>query len=601
MILTSLCATASFDLTFDPVKNNVEILGPYIRYNFLNPPFSIGQNPIAKEDIGLSINSDSKGKTKIIAFWPKFLMDHGKVRIFNKKKKRIRMEKFHNLDLTAKDEHFWQLELSSNADRNQKDLKKGVQVCIEDILPKTKIKICSDWMQLQGQKFVASKPSNAFRVLFNGKKVPTNAQIEIPANANNINFVVKYRSGFTIKIKDTVHRVKLEEISLNIKEKTVGIKSDYKRARKAQLTWPQKLSKYSKEKNYYKDEFKNNVNWPVELEDVEMEFSPFEEGGGIQLYGLSFNTIPDKNFSLALDSNAPIATYSDSVVLRGFKATEEKVFGTSKDSLKVASTNDKFLWTFHATKKGSLNKDSLVYARLDGEKFYFSRKVFRGHQFSAALDFTFGSSLNLDFVPGYLFQAEYWPEKIFSRHPFLFQRWGLGISRLQTFSPITISRVDSDGQVTRGENWLVNYTRFDLMARFTRGVRPVQSSFGAIVRYNIPEFIRANDTLSPHLLGFGLFWHTAPVRLVDEFFNAVPFFRYPKWMELSIVYYPITFDSAFTSNFALSYDARGRIFFTPQWFMDASASVTIFSFTKEGDIDAAVATAQGTLGIGYQF
>lgn len=592
----------SQNLIFDAEKNKVDIIGPFIKYNFLNPPFSFGTHPIAKADFSITVGESENGKSGLWVRWPSFFMQRGVIKVVGRKRRTWVKQKFDNLDIEADESGSHRTHIPMAGKSLEAALKGPLQFCITDSGRDYKVTGCSDRLKPNGDSLVPVKETKNTKIQLNGKPLPKNAQIEIPPSTHKIDLKIQMDSGFKIRIKTRVHRVKLADINLNIHKKTVGISPQGKKTRKAKLTWKEKIKKYIGPRNYYQEKFKDQEDWPIALKDVEMEFSSSEEVAGALIYGLSFSEIPTKDFAMRLDKKAPIATYNKKVVLRGFKDPDESIFGTSKGSLKVSSTGDRFLWTFNAPKKGDINKDHLVYGQPNSDsKFYFSRRVFRGHQFSIALDGTIGTSLALEPIFGYMVQAEYWPEKVFSRHPALFQRWGIGVSRIQTFSPLTITRTFSDDSPSVEEEWQIHYTRIDLMGRFSKGVRPVKSSFGAMIRYNIPTFVRPTENTSPHLLGVGLFWHTAPFRIVDEILNVAPFFRYPKWLELSAVYYPVSLSGNFNLGFALSYDARGRIFFAPQWFLSASTSATLISFEKTNDIRASVGTLQGTIGIGYQF
>ena len=149
---------------------------------------------------------------------------------------------------------------------------------------------------------------------------------------------------------------------------------------------------------------------------------------------------------------------------------------------------------------------------------------------------------------------------------------------------------------------------FDLMFRLKPGVRPVQSSFGLGLRYlNFKLFRSISTDIETQMLGIGGFWHTAPQKIVDDIFNIVPFFRYPKWMEVSFYYYPLLLGPE-QIGFSFSWQARGRMFFSKRWFLDASFNVNAISFKKskiagvtQGADDFNIGTAHGTIGVGFFF
>ena len=49
------------ELRYDAQKNGVVLYGPYLKYNFLSPPFSFGLSEFKKSDLNLEvIKKDSK-------------------------------------------------------------------------------------------------------------------------------------------------------------------------------------------------------------------------------------------------------------------------------------------------------------------------------------------------------------------------------------------------------------------------------------------------------------------------------------------------------------------------------------------------------------
>jgi hypothetical protein len=212
------------------------------------------------------------------------------------------------------------------------------------------------------------------------------------------------------------------------------------------------------------------------------------------------------------------------------------------------------------------------------------------------------TSTTLDIVPGYNFWAEHWFEQIYDKSSWSFQRWGVSANVYNTVGGFRAQEGD-DLEIA------VLPINFDLLYRFTQGVRPVQSSFGMGLRYlDFTLFRSRGDDINSRLLGIGAFWQTAPQKIIDDIFNVVPFFRYPKWMELSFFYYPMILGPE-ELGFSFSWQARGRLFFSKRWFLDASFNVNAIQFTKSRQSvgpnpaadEVALGTAHGTVGVGCFF
>ena len=598
----SLCAYGN-PLEFDAKKNGVELYGPYIKYNFLKKPFSLGQHEFGPKSLQLEYRETpgdgEKEATKALhAIWPTFVLQEGEISLFSLKNDKI--DDFEvSWDNTNAGGGITTFAFPDSSDRWLEELQKGVHFCIDQTLDYGVINVCSDKLKLVDGKFVPFRVSSEVKIKVNGHKSPTNAQINIGKEDKVFELHVKFKSGMKFYIKDRVRRIDIDNVSLNLNDKRIGISGKKSERRDTESSLRDKFVHYLSERNYYRDNLLPDMDWPQELTDVDMEFAPTSQGAGLQLYGISIEELPEKEFKVKLDDAAPIATYSREVVLKGYKSPEEKVFGVRKGALKLHPDKERFLWTFQTPEKGQYNKDHIVYSQTKGEKYFFSRRIYRGHQRSISASAALSSSTDLSVVPGYNLNAEYWPETLYNRHPLVFQRWGFALNKFQTLSDFSVP-----GSTTRIS---VDWTNIDIMARFNKGVRPVQSTFGAALRYFVPAMnLSTNVDMTPHLLGMGVFWHTAPQKVVDDIFNIVPFFRYPKWMEISLYLYPMTMTPNFSLGLAFSYHARGRLYFSQNWYFDASFNVTSVAFRRgtAGGVkafDLTVSTAHGTVGFGYSF
>ncbi|MEM7646872.1 MAG: hypothetical protein AAF203_08190, partial [Pseudomonadota bacterium] len=351
-----------------------------------------------------------------------------------------------------------------------------------------------------------------------------------------------------------------------------------------------------KEKNEFRDTFNKTTSWPEDLTDSEMEFAPFKQGASFQLYGIILTKTPPP-FNFSIDADQPIATYHHHLELKGTKDESEVLAAKNRNELFIHESKRSFLWNFPTPEKGGVNRNYLSLQH-KGKDYYFSKRIFRAHQTSISGSFGLSTSPTLDIVPGYNFAAEHWFEEIWGKSSWSFQRWGLAANvyeTIQGFKP-------SDDFP---ENISVNPIHFDILFRLNQGVRPVQSSFGLGVRaLNFKLFRSVSSDVETQLMGIGAFWHTAPQKIIDDIFNIVPFFRYPKWMELSFFYFPLAIDNV-ELGFSFSWQARGKLYFAKRWYLDASFNVNSVSFKKEtaiGQIDSfGIATAHGTIGVGYHF
>ena len=612
LILAPLSSWAQ--LEYDSKANNVQLYGPYVKYNILKKPYSLGRYQFSLDDINLDLvyeaqNLDEVGtedskevekELKIFAIWPRFLLQFGDIRIFDRQGRKLLHEGFSRDDIGEFDQKYARLHLEGEGEALLDSLKEPFQICVRQEYESSLVKACSNWMKYTGEKFVSTfKGRNKAAAKLNGKKAPKNSQISLSQSMENVRLHLKFKSGFTLYVRDEIRELKKENVVIDPKEKRIGVVTGDGSVRPTQLTLKDRFFSFIKENNYYKNEYTSSAQWPENLEDAEMEFAPFQSGASIQLYGMILPKVPPP-FEFKLDDDIPIATYSSEVTLTGTKKPSETLAARVKNELFIHENGTEFLWEFPAPKAGEINQN-YISLQHEGKDYYFSKRIFRAHQTSVSGALALSTSPTLEIVPGYTFTAEHWFEEIWGTASWSQQRWGLKAELYETaqgFKP----------KENFPEKISINPSTVDLLFRFSKGVRPVQSSFGAGLRFlNFKLFRSINADIETKYLGVGAFWHTAPQKIVDDIFNIVPFFRYPKWMEISMFYYPLLIGDE-ELGFSFSWQARGKLFFAKQWYLDASFNVNSISFKKskisgvtQGADSFGIATAHGTIGIGYLF
>lgn len=596
-------------LEFDSKKNNAQLFGPYIKYNVLKPPFSFGRYQFEKTDIALelrgtslpqgdeALNDDMEEEQKgqvLYAVWPKFLLEFGTITITTEDGKALLDEDFDSDDVRG-DDKYVHYKIQDQDANLIASLGQNFRICVIQDYKETYVEACSDYMRMDGKRFVATKTSQEdqkVQTTFNGQDVPKNAQITLPEGQQTMEINLEFKSGFKIHVKDEVRRLNLENVAIDPIEKRLGIIGGDGKVTSSSLTYKDRFFKFIKEKNYYRNQFEVSQQWPQNLEDAEMEFAPYPLGASAQHYGLILDQLPPK-FEFSIDPESPIATYRSVVEIKGKKAKNEKLTAKRKDELMIHKDETSFVWRFPAPDKGAMNMNYLA-LKYKKNYYYFSRRIFRAHKGSVTAAAALSASPTLDVVPGYRLTADYWPESIWGDQKWAYQRWGFAFEIFETAQPFKPKK-DFTEKVS------INPIHFEIMYRFSPGIRPVQSSFGLSLRYLRYQLFRSiSSDLTPRFLGVGAFWHTAPQKIVDDVFNIVPLFRYPKWMELSAFYYPMIFGD-FNLGFSWSYHAKGRMFFARSWFLDASFNVMDMNFEVVNNVKPRISTAHGTIGIGMLF
>ncbi len=647
-LVTLLILCASFPavarLEYDSQKNEVQLYGPYVRFNVLKKPYSLGRYQFSLDDIGLVIvkpgsqppveealaeppsvegdsgsneatntdkNKDASGdestrqpqseeELKIYAQWPRFLMSFGRLRLISSANKRVLLTLRFDESMTGQDDKYARVLLDGEGEDLLQALNEPFQACVDQKFEASYVKGCSNKLVYKNGKIETSfSGDNAALARLNGRKVPKNSQISLDASMDKLSVALRFKSGFSIFVKDKVRILDLTKIAIDPVEKRIGLISGDGSIRPTRLTLKDKFFSFIKEENYFKNRYATSNDWPQNIEDAEMEFSPYQTGASAQMYGLLLPNVPPP-FKFALNDDIPIATYASEVELKGTKEESEVLAAEVKNQLFIHQNQKEFLWKFPTPKKGEVNKNYLSH-QAKGQNFYFSKRVFRAHHSAVSGALALSTSPTLDIVPGYNFWAEHWFEQIWDKSSWSYQRWGVSANIYETvqgFKP----------KDNFPEKISVLPVNFDLMYRFQPGVRPVQSSFGLGLRYLQFKLFRSiSADIETQLLGIGGFWHTAPQKIIDDIFNIVPFFRYPKWMEISFYYYPLLIGPE-QLGLSFSWQARGRMFISKSWFLDASFNVNAVSFKKPkisgvtaGADEFAIGTAHGTIGIGCFF
>jgi len=437
------------------------------------------------------------------------------------------------------------------------------------------------------------RSDNKVVVLVSGKKVPANAQISIAPEQKKVDLLVKFRSGFKIRIEESTYKITKEQLVIDSESSQVFIQHKNLLKSESSATFGKVLKKAFKEKNYILDKNSNLRNYSQIVKEEDMEFAPSREGRSLLLFALSFPGIPQQVVPVRVKSKRQLGTYSRIVEIPLEKSQDFMLVDSSDQKIEETGEQNESYWRFKAAQKGEFNRDWLSIKNGESSKpTYYSAQVYRGYSGSIAARAAISSGLK-SAVPGIQFQADYWLEKLFSKKSLFFQRWGVGAGYSKALAKFAIPGFGDD---------LEQSSAFvDIMYRFTPGVRPLSRSWGMGLRYfDIGLLGGQRGDIDPTLYGVGLFWHTAPIGALDAAVNAIPFFKCPKWMEISAYYYPFTTTEGFDLVAALSVQARGRLMFSKRGFLDAGINYHYLNFKREFFAGSST-IVEGSLGLGFNF
>lgn len=140
-------------------------------------------------------------------------------------------------------------------------------------------------------------------------------------------------------------------------------------------------------------------------------------------------------------------------------------------------------------------------------------------------------------------------------------------------------------------------TTLNLNYRLTPGVWERDETLGVIFGLQTIQF----NSVRSGLLGLGVLWTRSMPKVFDQLYNLVPFMRYPKWVDMDFIVYPVSTDSAGNSNsIAYSLDFHGKVLWKKDFYGEAGFGYKGFQVFQNG-LKGEFATFYGIAGLGLNF
>jgi hypothetical protein len=325
--------------------------------------------------------------------------------------------------------------------------------------------------------------------------------------------------------------------------------------------------------------------WTVEVPGKKLRLDFVGRGQAIYSQDFTFGkTAPQQYDRIFLHKRSPVSSYSESTVLHGWRSKTTQVWS---NELGVESKQaPHFTWTYKLDEKGKDAKSRIKIIR-GRRNFVGYYPVHRGFpiELSARLTLILPSSE----PPMVLGEAAsgFWFESLFDWKNYYLseRRWGVYAKMFRSINSFE-------------DNTNISSATFDLKYRFTPGVWNRDETVGAVMGFQAAEYRSA----PANMLGVGALWARSMPKVFDDIFNIVPWFRYPKWVDMEGMYYFMTPDShvELKTNYSITF--HGKMFFKPEFFMEAGFGVKGYGFTNNNvnkEIEATVIF--GTGGFGYNF
>lgn len=332
-------------------------------------------------------------------------------------------------------------------------------------------------------------------------------------------------------------------------------------------------------------------------------------GGAPFRQAFNYNQLPPENARTMIAPSTTKSTYKSHVWVHGQVNPEMKLSADDTEVVRDSPTD--FSWYFPAPEKGVYNTGVLNVN--DGKNTWHSQyDIYRG--FAAEMSARLSGVVTQDLTVIMLGElaGQYWFENIFGweNYKYSSQRWGVAVKYFQAFSGL-----DQNSKIADTANMRAIETgNFDLKYRLTPGIWGRDPTLGVIASTEVITYgfeLNSNKTTNViyrvPLAGGGVFWARSMPKIFDDFFNIVPFMRYPKWVDWEFIWYPVTLRANQKSDFIFNMNFHGKIQWTKRFFGEAGFGLKDFSFedTTSSDVNkhlrAGLVIAYGTVGLGFNF
>lgn len=336
-------------------------------------------------------------------------------------------------------------------------------------------------------------------------------------------------------------------------------------------------------------------SWKVVLKKDQWEFWGSGEMGINFLCKIDAEKIPDEKYRLVLDQRTPQSTYLERITLKGYKNPAATV--SAKESTVRTIDKNTFEWEFLAPEKSALNTQSLEVSGANKAELTYS--LYRGYPFETSLRLTGGYSGGAIAYFGEFYLSS-WFETLFGWENYYFgrQRWGVSSRFFNSLSPFKVG----GGEIALG------HFNFDLKYRLSPGIWGYDESWGLILGYQSMTYQSQSSEIASlaeatSQLGVGFFWARSMPRIFDSLFNIIPFFRYPKWVDLDLIYYLSSFNphQELRSNFMLNF--HGKIYWSKMIYGEAGLAFKKIGINQLAptSVEANSLIVLGTVGLGINF
>ncbi len=474
----------------------------------------------------------------------------------------------------------------SSFNQIQKKLNQPFRICLSEKVKRASSKFCSARAIIKNNRLIFSKLQIKTRVLLKNEEAIVKNEIKVTSGAP-LSFYADLKGGESYEFISGPSSLNLIDVVQvdNSRIKVIGFGK--KPIANVTMLKKEESSYFIKVIGFESTIKEEREFWQVFLPLDKAELFFTGTGGGVFKQLINTDEIPKSKSRVFLHDTTPNSTYSSKVNLKGKKLKDSVV--TSKEyaveSSKKSPTD--FVWNFKADKKGELNKSYLT-VQYQGKNYPTFYELYRAYANELSARFTGVLTKDGQVILGEMLYSR-WFEALLGENSFSFQRWGFAGKYFNSINKLKVTDTTSEPLAVM---------TLDLKYRFTPGVWTRDETTGLMLSYQNINF----GTFKAPMLGGGWFWARSMPRVFDNIINFIPFMRYPKWVDMEIIYYFNSLNSNMTLNSPLSVNFHGQILWSKSIFGEAGFGLKRYAFLdKELNQKAELNTFYGTVGLGIKF
>ncbi len=470
----------------------------------------------------------------------------------------------------------------------------GFKWCILSEASDVKLQLCSGLMSLRrdskGQISFYREENIQPLVLHQGKSQAEKGRLGFPAKKRQDSFLIS-GLGDSLSLTGELPSLDLIEI-IEVGGRNIRILGDGKPPlfSKVRYISAQTESAFIRLIGFEDTLKLQKAIWSLTLPQKEERIYFSSPAGGMFSFILPQGDLVASFLRIHLETDAPHQTYSSSLDLEGRKipqATIER--GSGKFEVRPRSPNI-FEWSAATPKVNDYNTPKLE-INYQGRKIQQYYEVYRGVPGEISLRGSGFVSSKASLLLGEL-ALNYWFESILGWDNDIFsrQRWGVNTRVNKSINKLKIQSASGEADM--------EMQNAELKYRLSQGLWTRNETVGLQLSYQKVKL----DLLDAPMVGGGIFWARSMPRIFDNIFNLIPFFRYPKWVDMDFSLYSVSLNKDYevANNFALNF--HGQMLFAEQAFFEVGFGVRRFNFQNKAiQQRAALDTFYGTAGVGYKF